>query len=88
MSSGRACVCVCVYPCVCVLVLPLEEEKETMQVKLTGNSSDRRTNGDGTHAHLVYKNPPSFPGTSSSTSNKSESELQSSQLSKKKNASA
>lgn len=46
-----------------------------MQVKLTGNSSDQRTNED-THTHLVYKNPPGFPGTSSSTSNKSESELQ------------
>lgn len=45
-----------------------------MQVKLTGNSSDQRTNEDGTH--LVYKSPPGFPGTSSSTSNKSESELQ------------
>lgn len=33
-----------------------------MQVKLTGNSSDQRTNEDSMHAHLVYKNLTAFLG--------------------------
>lgn len=69
------CACVCVYT-------PVDEEGKLTRVKLTGKSSDQGTNEDGTDTHLFYKKLRSFPGTPSSTSNKSECVLQSSQLSK------
>lgn len=57
MSSGH----VCMDVCACVSILP-EKRRETMQVKLTGNSSDQRMNEDSTHTHLVYKDLTAFMG--------------------------
>lgn len=57
MSSGH----VCMDVCACVFILP-EKRRETMQVKLTGNSSDQRMNEDSTHTHLVYKDLTAFMG--------------------------